>query len=1601
MPEVQFNQLSTDDEDSAVCYDRGILLQTITQAQVQHTVPLDVTVCHGSGIISAPNNDPEASRANPNEETEDTKCRSSVLSSDFDQTRLFGGDTGTDLDITCSQQEVFFRDYPAQLLSSESLEQSGKMDSKSFLMSLGSKPSSTQTHEVIQHTKDYMTPTTISNAYCKRQPLGDITDVQSAMKTSQGGGDQQSNVDENVESTACHSYKGLENSVSKTMRRSIYEPLGIDVTSCYGPGADQTEVNNTDNTESLDLTACQAQEEHDSDENLELTACHSYEVLDSSIPKTHQKSICEPAELDVTSCYGPGVIKGCSLSLSTHQNDQSLSCNSSRKMDSSVFLQSLGSKQHSNATDNDEYDDEMDLTISGNIGTLTEGKTEQKTAVEPKSATFLCAKTSEVVTDLSNSTGFRNAYLIKNPFKKTTDQQEQTSKFHENLELTVCHSQPVLDSDSQRTKRRSLYEAADLEVTSCYGPGLIKSPEKEETSNNLFKSALNLSRSLRAASNANKLNGNAVFNKAQDLPGWNKTQQQESDFNDNLDLTTCHSRPFMGNNSLKTDRRSLFGPADIDVTSCHGLGLVESSGNNLELTVRGQPGLDNGLQQASRRSLCYEPADIDVTSCHGVGLVESSGNSVELTVRGQPSLDDSLQKANRRSFYEPADIDVTSCHGLGLVKSFVETSESTVPLSQHAIDNNAQKINRRSVYEPADLDVTSCQGTGLVKSSGESLELTRCHREQVLDNSTQKVNRQSLYEPADLDVTSCHGSGLVKANRESLQLTTYTSEQVLDNNTENGTRQSVYEHADLDVTSCPGPGLVKSNRESLQLTTYTSEQVFDNNIENGTRQSVYEHADLDVTSCRGSGLVKANRESLQLTTYTSEKVFDNNTENGTRQSVYEHADLDVTSCHGPGLVKSNRESLQLTTCIREHVPDDNTENATRRSFYERADLDVTSCHGPGLRKSDRESLQLTTCTREQVPDDKTENGTRRSFYQHADLRITSGSESDLDKTPNEPVITGNAGKTRLNLTERTEASFHRVSANASLDKVKDFHYTEEVLQTARAPTDSNTSFEYTDYSADNDETSAPAVGLNQSIGDQITSDVDRQLSIICEESVSELSKKELREDGNVTELEEMQNTTQSPITLKKFLDITELAFITEVNMRRSIAPSNVVETPQTPKDMIISTLVSKPKAACYEEAIPALESEITVMKEKVEQQEMELNASNPRVFMEAQSASTEELLAMQGKVRRLRSVCEKTSKREWKEGKGQLNKRILLKMTENHQVLASDVHVVEESLVMVDDCHNLLDKMDNDLDEGIKGFQLSLEENEKKLQEQAITAAELENMTETLRKSEQELADLECARSTVQSEKQELSNRKEQLDVAILENEEAICLLKKKDPRSGKTATKEMSQKLDILESLQEWSLEEWNEERARFTFLKSTLEMVVLFGSDIANSKDSFPNQEVKSIQLNFTPTEQFRGKMGKVHTLVKQAVNQDLLSQMCSSKRDLTKVLEHMSGTIFKSNEIGEEFFRIGLTHLMSFKENRFVVEFSSLRAFVKFVLHIQLELQSYPDSVTFTVSPMIGRLSQTEIEEALNAVAAGPRYLSRLVEAADQLLSKTKSI
>lgn len=43
---------------------------------------------------------------------------------------------------------------------------------------------------------------------------------------------------------------------------------------------------------------------------------------------------------------------------------------------------------------------------------------------------------------------------------------------------------------------------------------------------------------------------------------------------------------------------------------------------------------------------------------------------------------------------------------------------------------------------------------------------------------------------------------------------------------------------------------------------------------------------------------------------------------------------------------------------------------------------------------------------------------------------------------------------------------------------------------------------------------------------------------------------------------------------------------------------------------------------------------------------------------------------------------------------------------------------------------------------------------------------------------------------------------------------------------------------MTLLISLQEWSLEEWNKERAKFAFLNNTLEIVVVFAPETTGQK-------------------------------------------------------------------------------------------------------------------------------------------------------------------
>lgn len=1614
---------------------------------------------------------PEPVTLKPSEQAEEmeyTTCYSSVLqnsATNMENTKIFSHDTAIDLDITCSQKKIFYQDgLNNQVMSPAGFQENDRMDSTSFLLSLGSKHAHTQGIKVKHDTAISATRSNDSISR-RRQPIGEIRPEQGGYD-SQSGSQQSPCSNADVELTACHSFAVLESNSQKTKRRSVYEPAELELTSCYGQGLAKSSDNQEVGVQKRQALGVRA----------DLNAFRN--SFETNLPDKAQP-VCE-TQLNITNCSRDSMTSGKKTLLSfdnqtnveeVHDDVTTKDSTNDFSFDSTVFLRSLGARKSPIAsvdTDNRNLErnqnenqspgstghlemtrcygtgilqnTRLPVLITGSNHTLvfssdtdrtdsldlTVCQTQKQQAASAPFPPLLQQNSQNEQNSPNRSSSKMNSSVFLRGLGEVMPSVGDTNEEECDLELTTCHSQPVLENSAQNTSRSSVTELSDLDVTSCHGPGLLQSVDNcdrldanKRKANQLCQSA-DVAVTVCHGPGLLKASGEKVEEKESENQLSVDSASQEvkgrSPF-EAANYMTSHSSPELLKSSGKNfdesvrfdqsggdrshqmiNRKSLYEPVDVDVTSCYGAGLLKTSDEKLEgVTPRDQSIVDNSSRKISRKGV-YEPADVDVTSCYGAGLLKATDEKLDAIAPYIQAVEDSCsRKRSRRSIYEPADVDVTLCFGAGLLKTTGERVDTLAPYNQPVVGKSCQKTDRRSIYEPEDIDITSCYDAGRLKSNSEKLDAEASENQQVADNSLQRNKRKSIYEPTDIDVTSCFGQGVVQSSSA-----TVSYNQLLVGSSSHGIKQrSHYEPVDVDMTSCYDSGMLKNSGEILRGNFCESKPAQGTSALQQKRRSLYEPTDVDVTSCHGSGMVIACKGTSEIAQLQHQSAPDMDGPKLNRRSFHEPLDIDSTSCYDQGKALASEEDLEVSFFHQQPLLNNTLHKSNRRGIHETKDMDIISCYDPGMAQSPDGNVETIVC--QPVLDDSMQMTNQQNLHKTGDVNVTRCQDSGPVHTLDSQGVHLTVSKEQLDPARSPQNTFtgDKDIADAVVEKERDLNRSKgETSQTSRVSpipkafleTDADDSLNINEESALSSQ--QMALKANCGVSD---STPDRKLSVICEESLSELSKKgmSVEEDADVTEMEKMQHS-RSAITLKEFLDIIEIAFITEVNMRRSVVPSAVVEAPQTLKDRMISTLVSKPKAVCYEEAIPIVESEITAMKGKVEQQEMELNVSNPRIFMEVQTASKEELLALQSKVRRLRSVCEKTSKREWKENKGQLNKKVLLKMTTNHAALAKDVLVVEESVNMVDDCLSLLDKMNRDFDEKMKNIHMSLTESEKEIQRQTNMVEELATMSEALRKSEQELADLESTRSKLQSEKHELAKNKDQLDGKILETEETIRLVKRKDPRSNKPI-RELSQKLDILVSLQEWSLEEWNKERAKFAFLNNTLEIVVVFAPE--TTEGVFHHQDVRSVKLNFTTADTFTGRMGKVQTIVKKLVNEDILNQMYSSRKDLAKVLEHVSGIIHKSNEIGDELFRIGLSHLMSFEEDRLIVEFSSLKAFVKFVLHIQVGLSSYPNCVSLTALPKIGHLSQTEIEETLNAVSAGPRYLSRVVDVADQLLSTIK--
>jgi len=1124
MPEVQFSQISETTEDNTINFDRGVLLQTITQEQVQHTGSLDITFCHG-GIVSANYNfGPEMSVTNPKEKVEEMEYTTCYNSSQFpqnvadnpetgDQTRIFSGEAGVEVDVTCSQREIFFRDYPNALLSSPTnVEESGKMDSKSFLMSLKSKAStsnnanseesfkvesksflmslkskaSTSSEDSSEESgkmdsKSFLTSlkskaSTRSNANSeesckmdsksflmslksksssmqesefsssairntsanlKRQPLGEITDMKSSTGCTSAGGwnvpqQHESEFDDNVELTTSHSYEVLDSSMQKKKRRSIYELADVDVTTCYGPGL---------------IKSSERQELPENTGGLDMTSCYGGGILPS---KRSLVVAADHAMGFTTNTENTDALDFTSSTLQVSQSEMSAARCS--KMDSSLLLRSLlEAKQKTYSTSsNDELDREMDLTE-------THGSTLQCN-VPSQEENILRRQASEMTTKL-DATG--NGFA-------TEDKVEDLCGPVDQLDMTNCYGSGILQDEqslSTGADQTVVFAAntgyADaLDFTICRGqdafsyyPGSNLQTPQTEFSNaisNKVDSSIFL-RSLLERKNTSVINsdehggeldltvvtkagfseGNVSTSQKRDLLGkttevqsesgpWNETQVH----GDNLELTSCHSYKILDNSMQKAKRRSIYEPADIDVTSCYGPGLAKSPvegllGSNEDETsnlvrsvedfrINGNTTLNKAQDMKSQR--IQQPPEEETFKF--------------TTYHMQDNIDNSVQKRYTSPSSSGANIEES---GKMDSKSFVMSLQSKSSSFQgNEVSFNATgNTSRQPLGVITDLSAApDCGGWNETQSQkpgfddNDNVELTTCQSFRVLDSSTQKTKRKSIYEPTGMEVTSCYGTGVITSPFKP-------SDSV---------------SATLNLTRCLEAATPRSNNNSALSKAQ--------DLQGQKIPQLLEASSLEVTSCYKQEEVDDN---IELTTCRSFGVLDNSVQKSKRKSVYEPAGMDVTSCYGSGMIKSPFKqltddgvsaTLNLTGGIEAAVHRTNSGLALNKSQDLKSEklpqqeeplLEATTCYNQGELD---DNVELTTCRSFGVLDNSVQNSKRKSIYEPAGMDVTSCYGSGMIKSPFKPVTDGGVSAA-LNLTGSLEAAVHRSNSSSALNKSQD------------------------------------------------------------------------------------------------------------------------------------------------------------------------------------------------------------------------------------------------------------------------------------------------------------------------------------------------------------------------------------------------------------------------------------------------------------------------------------------------------------------------------------------------------------------------------------
>ena len=1158
MPEVHFSQISEASEDSMINYGRGVVLQTVMQKEIQSTEPLDVSVCHG-GIASAePYFNIERTSTYPRqqlEEMEYTTCynysdqlfqNAAANNEPGDQTRIFGGDEGVELDVTCSQQEVFFRDFPNAPLSSPSCtnleengkrdsisfpmylkskhssfqgnelslsssEESTKMDGKSSLMSLKSRPASFPGVDITPFVSEENTQKRNSKSFLmslkskslsfqdnvitpsspkessemenrsfvvslkskpssfqgnevssgirsssQRQPLGEITDTKSSVARTQSVGlsgtlQQESQFDDNVELTTCHSYRVHDNSAQRTKRRSIFESADMDVTSCFGHELIKSSEKQVINERALHLrgnpgAAAYSTYNLPSMEASNTVRGHTADYHALGLPG-------QTADLDITSCYGGGILP---------------------------VKQSLveGIDQTMVFNTESENIDSLDFTVCQGQEDFTAFPDSRLHAWQDETPTAAASK-------MDSSAFLRSLRQAKEGSSRVPS---VSSEMDGEMDITLCQPSETAKLNAAKnsfaTEDQALQERHDqLDITNCYGSGIL--PNKQSFTTGADQTVVFAAHT----GNANSLDFTIC-----------RGQDAFSSFPYSTQQTMQDALPSGGSNKVDSSvsLRSLCGRRSTDAGSnsdeiCDEIDLGSYiPGHNGRLTDR---------MPAQKDFVESKPSSVDNitnTGCSRTLMSESPGKTTELQ-----ALSDGWSGTQQN---DDDNLEFTSCHNF------------------QVLDSSMQKSKRRSIYEVADIDVTSCYGPGLSRSPGkqvpgsdtkETFNATRSVESNRVDDNmasnraqelpSQRVQRQP--DETKLELKPCHSQDRFMEDEEKTKSIQGPAQQSSPTDVKERRKiESFY----LSFNLKPSSGQEKEvSSSAIKNTSLAKQTVGDvTRIKSST-------ASTPGDDWNGTHHQEKSRldDDVEMTTCRSFGLLDNTFQRAKRKSTYEPVDMDFTSYYGQGIVKSPFKEIASDSVSA-------TLNLTRsQEAAAHRESDSTALNTTQVLQSEEMPEQLeesklelsTTCLNKETEGSALK---MESFHEQGDKYMKSSHVTGLTNLPDEQVVS------EFNL-RKLSVIGEAVNTTQDLQSQKMPESLEEPNTEVAASFNDEENIQCSMYKMEN--------FLEQTDGDVLISGHDTGLTSLPDEQVaSNFDKKTLSiieeaEDGNTTEVEESQN----------------------------------------------------------------------------------------------------------------------------------------------------------------------------------------------------------------------------------------------------------------------------------------------------------------------------------------------------------------------------------------------------------------------------------------------------------------------------------------------